>query len=237
MDNIIILIVGIISILLIYFALNINIKRIKQVKENERIKKFVDKFPEDEEICKSILQILKNEKVKIEINQNNKDCVYIAISDKIILGNIKDVYTRIQTIAHECIHSVQDRKLLLFNFFYTNIYNFYFIISVILTIFGIFKNTTLQIVILLFLGIIFYVVRSYLETDAMIRAEYLAEEYMIKYIEENKICTNDEVQQISNEYENINKIGIPTYNLLLVLKTSLRVVLYTFLVIVLGFII
>ena len=229
MEIVITLIGCLIAILLVYYAFEINIKRIKELTKNEKIKELTDRFPDDEQICKEMLNMLNNNKVKIKQSENEKDktSVYIAITDTIIIGNIKGVHTRIQTIAHECLHSVQSRRLLVFNFIFTNIYNIYFILSIVFTIFKIFNNTNLQIVILLFMGIIFYIVRAYLENDAMIKAKYLAEKYMDEYIKENKICNISEIEKVINNYEEINKVGIPAYNFILLLKPMIKIIIYT----------
>ena len=116
----------------------------------------------------------------VKSKEKREDSVYVAISDTIFIGNIKDTYTRIQTICHECLHSVQPRKMLLFNFIYSNIYILYFLLSSILTIVGVFKDTKLQIIILTILSFFYYVIRSYLETEAMTKARYLAKEYMLR---------------------------------------------------------
>ena len=234
MEYIIILIFCIVAMILIYYAFEVNMRKIKESTKNEKIKKIVDKFPKNEEICKDILKILKNEKVKIKLNENDKDktSLYVVLTDTISIANIKDIHTRIQTMAHECIHSIQNRKMLLFNFFYTSIYNLYFIISIILTVFRVYKNFNLQIIILLILGIGFYVVRSYLETDAMVRARYVAKDYMEKYNKENNICTDEEIEEIINEYDRINKYGIPTYNFILFTKVMSKIMVYCILAII-----
>lgn len=130
-----------------------------------------------------MLKKLNNTKVKVKEeleSKEKKDSLYVAISDTIFIGNIKDTYTRIQTVCHECLHSVQPRRLLLFNFIFSNIYIFYFILSTLLTIIGVFKDTKLQTIILLIMSYLFYAVRSYLETDAMTKARYLAKDYMLR---------------------------------------------------------
>ena len=229
MESLFLCLIGsLISILLVYIAFEINIKNIKTSINNKKIKELVDKFPENEEICRSILKMIKNENVKIKQNENDKDktSVYVVLTDTIFIANIKDIHTRIQTIAHECIHSIQSRKMLLFNFFYTNIYNLYFFVAIILTIFRIYKNYYIQIIILLLMGIVFFVVRSYLENDAMIKAKYLANEYMIKYNKENNICTENQINEITQEYDNLNKKGIPTYNFILFLKILSKIIIY-----------
>lgn len=118
---------------------------------------------------------------------------------------MKNNYSRIQTIAHECLHSCQDRTILLFNFFFSNINMIYFFIISILTIFKIINNQTIQIAILMLFTLIQFSVRSFLEIDAMTRARFLAKEY----IEKKKLCTDEEKEILLKEYEKINKIGIP----------------------------
>ena len=82
---------------------------------NQRLIKneIANKLPENKEICKAILKKLHNENVKIQENEDkdNKTSLYIAISNTIFIANIKDTFTRVQTIAHECIHSTQNKKL------------------------------------------------------------------------------------------------------------------------------
>ena len=105
---------------------------------------------------------------------------------------MKNNYARIQTIAHECLHSCQDRTMLLFNFIFSNINMIYFFVITILTIFKIINNQMLQIAILMLFTLIQFAVRSFLEIDAMTRARFLAKEYM----ENKKLCTNEEKEQL-----------------------------------------
>lgn len=238
MELIITLIIIIISLIILHYVFNINIKKIKQIGESERLNNIANKFPENKEICEEILKILKNEKVKIKENEdkNNKTSLYVTVFDTIFIANIKDTYTRIQTIAHECLHSVQNKKKLMFNFIFSNIYIIYFVLSITLSIFGVFKNYGLQIIILILLSFIYFTVRSYLENDAMINAKYLAKEYMINYIEKNNVCTKEEVEEVINEYDKINKIGIPTYNYILFLNCYTKVGIYTIITLILNLI-
>lgn len=234
MEYVIILILLVILIGIGYVIFNIQLKEMKNAGKNKKLDELTSKFPENKEICKSILEKLDNSKVKIKENEDkdNKTSLYIAMSDTIFIANIKDTYTRIQTIAHECLHSVQSRRLLLFNFIYSNIYILYFVLSIILTIFGIFKDTRLQIIILIILGFFYYVIRSYLETDAMTKAMYLAKEYMLEYIEKNPICTKEEIEEVSNEYNTINKLGIPATNYMLMVNCMVKIIMYILVVII-----
>ena len=92
----------------------------------------------------------------------------------------------------------------------------------ILTIFGKITHTTLQINILIILGFIYYIIRSYLETDAMIKAEYLAKEYM----EETDKLTKEEIEIIIKNYKKVNQKGIQIVNFSLLISVISKVVIY-----------
>lgn len=156
---------------------------------NKRLDEITSRFPENKEICENVLKKLNNTKVKIKLEnkiesksdkEKRKDSLYVAISDTIFIGNINDTYTRIQTICHECLHSIQPRRLLLFNFVYSNIFILYFWLSIILTVVGVFNDIKLQIIILTILGFLYYIIRAYLENDAMTKAKFLAKEFMLR---------------------------------------------------------
>jgi len=183
----------------------ISLKKAKDLEENKQKQKITDRFPENIEIAKEMLEMLDNRDVEIEQAKDTKTSLYIAVTNKILIADLKDNYGRIQTIAHECMHSVQDRRLLMFNFLFSNISILYFIVITILSICNIVKNNILQIFILLLFAFIQIVVRSYLEIDAMTKSKYLAKEY----IEKKNLCTKKETEELINEYDKINKLGIP----------------------------
>ena len=121
MEYIIISFVIISVAVIIKFALNIKIKDIKKLKElafNKEEIKILSKLPESEDIAKSILKRLNNNHTKIKKSDNPEDTtsIYVVLTDNIIIANIKNTITYVQTIAHECIHSVQDKAVLWFNF-------------------------------------------------------------------------------------------------------------------------
>jgi len=222
MINLIIAIVLILNLILLKLILKINFKELKKLETNEQLNKITNKFPDNIKICKSILKKLKNENIKVEENKESKTNLYVVISNKIIIANLKNSYARIQTIAHECIHSIQNKSLLLFNFIFSNIYLIYYTIAIILTLLGIYKNTLLQITILLILSFIYYIVRSYLEMEAMLKAEFVTKEY----IEEKDICTNKEKEELINAYSKINDVGIIAYNYILFANCMIKVIVY-----------
>lgn len=231
MEFIIIIVMSIISLLVLLYFYHINWKIIKEIKNNDELNRIVLKLPSNIKVCKKILSMLGNESVKVEENLGASSSLYIALTDKISIANTKDSYTRIQTVAHECIHSIQDRRLLLFNFFFTNIYLLYFVAIIVLTILRILPFPMLFLAILLVLGLIHYTVRSYLENDAMIKAEYLAKEYMQK----DGTLSKTEIDKIVSNYNKINPTGIKMTNFNLVFNIIIKVILFALLTLILNF--
>ncbi len=232
MELIVVLIILIVVLIIGAIIFELNFKKLKEAGNNPKCDEIISKFPNNKKVCESILEKLDNNSVKIVENNDKTSSLYIAISNTIFIANITKTYTRIQTIAHECLHSVQNRKLLIFNFIYSNVYILYFAISLILTIFNVFKNYELNIIILSVLSFLYYLVRAYLETDAMTRAEFLAKEYLYEYNEKNMVCTKEEVEEVVNEYKRINKIGIPATNFILFGNCILKIIIYTIVAII-----
>jgi hypothetical protein len=200
----------------------INIKKIKKIGENKELDNLTEKYPSNIEICKAILKMLNNQTVIVEENKDSNTSLYIAISNKISIANVRNSFTRIQTIAHECLHSVQDRKILLFNFCYSNIYLIYFLIITILAIFKKLPYEMTFLNILIILGFVYYFVRSYLENDAMIKARFLAKEYM----EKQNISSKEEIDKIVNEYDKLNNVGIKCVNYNLFFNTIIKDIIF-----------
>ena len=225
---IIIIIISIIAILVIHSMMKINVKEIEKIALDEKLNKIASKYPDNTQICKQILKKLQNENVKIEEDKNSSSTLYIVIQNKISIGNTHESFTRIQTMAHECLHSIQDRKMLIFNFIYSNIYIIYNIITLILIILKKLQNEMLFLNIFLILSFIYYVIRIYLENDAMIKAEYLTKEYM----EEQKISTKEEINQITEELKSINKKCIKGTNGNIFIKIMVKVVLFSVLALI-----
>ena len=223
MNLIIIIMLLAVVLLILAKVYDINMRKLKQFVEYEEKKfnKLIDGYPSNIEICKYILNKLNNSTVKIEEDKDAKTSMYIALSDKIIIADVKNSYTRIQTIAHECLHSIQKRKMQLFNFIYSNIYLLYFIIVTILAILNKLQDSMLYMAIMILLSYIYYFIRSYLENDAMIKAKYLAKEFM----EEVKISSDEEIDNIVKSYEKLNDMGIKTVNYQLMLETLIKVII------------
>ncbi len=208
MEFIVLLIIVIIMYLILRFIFDFNMKKIKELGEDKELDKLTQKYPENVEICKWYLKELKNENVKIEEDKNSNATLYLVMSNKIFIANLKESYTRIQTIAHECLHSIQSKKLLWFNFIFSNIYLVYFGVICILALLKVLPMKMTFLSIFIVFSLVYYAVRTYLENDAMIKARFLAKEYM----QEEAISTQEEINRIVNKYDELNDIGIRCSN-------------------------
>lgn len=228
MESLIIFILVVITIIILKLILGSNKKIIMQIANNEKLNNIVQKLPDNISVCKDILKKLKNEKVKIE-EQENTNCFYFIATDKIILNKDKKYFTRIQTIAHECIHSIQDKRILWFNYIFANLLNIFWLVTMVLTIVGVITQYALFSAIILICIIIFYVIRSYLEIEAMTKAKYIAKEYL----EENQV---KETNEIVEEYEKLNDVGIKYTCYKLIIPKLYLLLIYTGIGIILNFV-
>ena len=221
MEFLVIAILALIIGLILRYFFDVSIKQIKELAQKPDLDKIVEKYPNNQQVAQEILKMLNNEKVKIEENENAESSLYVAISDKIFIGNIQKSYTRIQTIAHECLHSVQSRKLLLFHFIFSNFYLLYFVLIALL---GILKKLPFEMTFLVsfvLIGMLFYAVRIYLENDAMIKAPFLAKEYM----QGKQISSLEEIEKVMEGYDELNQIGIKAVNYKLFMGIMIKVFL------------
>ena len=227
MEFIIIIIINVIAIILLKIGLNIkikNIKKIKQIGYDKTLNSIAKKFPSNKEICIEILKNLNNDSVKIEENKDSKTSLYIAITNKIILADINDTFTRIQTIAHECLHSVQNRRILMFNFVYSNMFILYFLVALLLILFNV-GCAMIYIQIIIFLSIIHCIVRCYLENEAMSKAIFIAKEYMNKQAEQKQYIKEEDIKILVDNFETLNKIGIPLTNFSIVVGSIFKIII------------
>ena len=93
----------------------------------------------------------------------------------------------------------------------------------ILTFTKVITDTASIIFALMLFTLIKILVRGFLETDAMTKSRYLAE----KYIDKKHIISNTDKEKLLEQYDEINKLGIP-FTLVRVLLTPLiEVIIYT----------
>lgn len=223
MEFIIIILVLIIIDVALRIIFSFNMKSLKDIGNDEYLDNETSKYPENIDICKYYLKKLDNESVKIEENKNSNSTLYLVASNKIFIADLKDSYTRIQTIAHECLHSVQDKKLLWLNFIFSNIFLLYFIIIFILELFNVLPYKMMFLGILSIFGLVYYSVRMYLENDAMIKAKFLAKEYM----EDINISNKDDIDKIVKKFEKLNDIGIKCTNFKFMENIFLKILLFS----------
>ena len=215
-----------IAMALLTIVLNVGIKDFKNLRkivEDEELAKSVKKFPSNTEICKQTLEKLNKEDVKVEEDDSSKTSVYMVFKNKIVIGKA-NVITRIQTVIHECIHSTQDKRLLKFNVIFANINNLYLLIISVLSLFNriSYNTATICLWILALMQIILYAVRSFLETDAMTRAEFITQDY----IEKTNYISKEKKEKIIQIYKDVNKVGIKSYNYVLLMKALIRLLIY-----------
>lgn len=230
MEFIILLIIFIITYVILKYLFDVNIRKIKQICEDKELDNLTQKYPNNIEICKWYLKKLKNENVKIEEDKSSNSTLYLINNNKIFLANLNNSYTRIQTIAHECLHSIQSKRILWFNFIFSNLYLLYFAIICILAIFKLLPSKMLFLSIQILLGFIYYTVRTYLEDDAMIKARFLSKEYM----QEIGISNSNEIDRIIAKYDELNNAGIKLTNFQLFNKTLIKDILLDLIFIVMN---
>ena len=228
MELIVLLVVSIIVLLILAVVLKFNLKNIKLIKqigESKELNRLTNNLPENEEICRDILEILHNENVKVKVgNENSQSSLYIVATNSILIANIKNTFTRVQTIAHECIHSVQDKRLLWFNFIFSNIYLLYFGIITILAIFNKLPEVNSFAIILVGMSMLLYFVRSFIENDAMIKARYLAKEYMER---NNNLIKQCDVDLVIENYDRLNEVGVKFYNFKLLFDYIVKICVFS----------
>ena len=223
MEFIIIILVTVIFSILLRCVFSFNKKKILELAKNEKLDNMAKKYPSNIEICKKYLKKLNNENVKIEEDKQAEASLYIAITNKIVIANVSDTFTRIQTIAHECLHSIQDRKILIFNFIFSNIYLLYYVVICVLTLFNLLPFKMMFLSIFLVLSLINYIVRMYLENDAMIKARFLAKEYL----EEENISSKKDVDEMVNGFDDLNNLGMKYIHYQFFLNCMLKVIIFS----------
>lgn len=223
-----IIITAIIAIIIMIILMPINIKKMNKIATDKELNEISEKYPDNTEICKEILLKLENTRTKIEENKDSESTLYVVLQDKIYIGNTHGSFTRIQTIAHECLHSIQDRKILIFNFIFSNIYLLYFVIICILVILKKLQNELVFSNILLIISMLYYAIRMFLENDAMIKAEYLAKEYL----NEKQISNKKEIEKLKKGFQELNKGGIIATNSSLFIKIMLKVAVFNLLALI-----
>lgn len=232
MFNISVIILGAITLVLLKIFLNINFKKLKQLEigSDEKLKNISDKLQnvKSEVICKDILNKLECSNVEICIKPEYSACLYTVFDNKITIGKFKEQYMKPQTIAHECIHASQNKVTLWANFIFTNIYLLFWVVICILSILNKLPNIGIFTIALVFTSLIQYIIRYSLENEAMIKAKYIAKEY----IEENKLLNKEQEEILLKEYDRVNNLGIPFMNYYQISMNIVKVMIFSFICII-----
>ncbi len=225
-----IILIAILVIVLITLSIisSFNLKNIKQLGNNKVLDELVRRFPSNIQICQYLLKKVGNNHTKIKEEKDSETSLYLIANDTISIANINNTYTRVQTIAHECLHSIQNKKMLWFNFIYSNIFIISYIAIVICTIFKIIKNGMFWNAVILIMAIVFYFIRSMLEIDAMLKARFLAKEYM----EENKLTSQGNIEIIVKEYDKLNDLGVKATCYYLLSGQIVKIIVYAIICII-----
>lgn len=192
----------------------------KDSNENIKINKMISNIPENEFVAKEILEMLNNNKTKIEMDSDTKSNLYIFLNDTIYISkNKKDDFNRICVIAHECIHSIQSKSAQILNFVLSNIELILFIVLIALFCF---KLKFMPLLILYVLTNIFSIgIRLYLELSAVFGSIKLSDKYFKNYLEDN----------IRDYIVNIYKSQIKTLLVFFIIKLFLFKVVRMFFII------
>ena len=222
MQYIIIIVILVAVLALLAIIASFNFKKIKELGHDKVLDELVRRFPSNIQICQYILNKLGNKHTKIKEAKDSQTSLYLVANDTISIANINDTYTRVQTIAHECLHSMQSKKMLWFNFVYSNIFIIAYLAIIVLTISKVITNGMLFVSILLIMTIIYFFIRSILEIDAMLNAKYLAKEYIV----ENKLTSKGNLEIIMKKYTEINDLGVKATCFSLLLTQTIKIIIY-----------
>ena len=99
----------------------------------------------------------------------------------------------------------------------------YFAVITILALFNKLPNASSYAIVLVMMSILLFFVRSYIETDAMIRARFLAEVYMKS---KRELISEENIDLIVENYDKINDFGVKLYNFKLLFDYLLKVVIF-----------
>ena len=81
--ELIIIIVAIIAIITIFFMMKTNVKELEEIALDKELNSIAEKFPDNTEICKSILRKIENKTTQIEEDQKSEASRYFDAEMKI----------------------------------------------------------------------------------------------------------------------------------------------------------
>ena len=105
------------------------------------------------------------------------------------------------------------------------------VIAIFLILFNV-GNSIIFIQIFAALALIYVTVRCYLENEAMSKAIYVANEYMQDYKKENENIKDEDISTLTQNFELLNKIGIPLTNFYLISICLIKIIILAILAII-----
>ena len=193
MEIIVILVMSIITIITLTILSKFSLKKIKLIK----------KIGEDKKLNELTNTLPENEQIAKEI-----------------LKKLKNDNVKIKTggaSSQASLYIVATNTIFIANI------KLYWIIITILTLFNKIANPNIHAIILVMMSITLFFVRSYIETDAMTKARFLAKEYMES---KKEVITKENIETIIENYDKINNIGIKFTNLSLIVEYLVKVIIY-----------
>ena len=178
-----------------------------------------------EEICKDILKMLENENVKVEIDENSKNSLYVFLNNTMYISNKTNTRksiaeqnkAKILVIAHECAHSIQSKVLQIINFVLANIEMILFVIVLALSIF--FKKYNMLVNSYMTISIFSMAIRWYLEMNATINSVKITSKYMLQ----NNV-PKDDIKELIKYYKKELLKELPLFLILLFVFKVIRLV-------------
>lgn len=149
-----------------------------------------------EDICKDILKQIRNDSVKVELDDTSSTSLYVFLTNTIYIANKKikskrsveeQNKSKLLVIAHECAHSIQSKIMQFINFVLSNLEILLFL--TVLFIKFVLKNHS-PILTYIYVGVFIFsiLVRHYLEMDATINSVKIVTKYLLSAkIEKEKI--------------------------------------------------
>lgn len=155
--------------------------------KKEELQKIINNLPQNEIICKEILEEKGNNHTNIKLDNDIKNSYYFYLNDTIYLANDKksrEIYARILLIAHECRHTLQSKHLQKLNFILSNIELVLFIMILILKFINLF-NIIILVIYSVFV-VLSIIIRFILEYDAVKNSVKISKEYMENRLEKKE---------------------------------------------------
>lgn len=155
---------------------------------NEVVSPILKKVGNNEQLANEILKYIGNTTTKVEKNQDSKtkSSFYNGNTDKIVIKDTEDLEdcSRVIHISHECIHSIQDKKLIKTHFIFSNVQILYFLGIFIYFFYN--RDVNLRLTLLLIQMAIFiltFFIKVTLESDATYRGPNLAFDYLSEKVD------------------------------------------------------